>query len=350
LETHFPEKIAEIANEHALSYSACIEKIKIMYNGYSWDGLQSVYAPFSTLKFMSEMTFKNHWFSTGTPNFLLQLLRPTFQYEVEDFNLVGQPLTLDSSTETSAGWRYKTENAFLDSDTYWTNYDSSYTAGPQPSSAFIVWVSSFPSAYSKITLVQPAGNAIDFSVVATLEILVGATWAEVATTQATTVDGVGRYTFELVNPAYTRGWRVTWRRPSPGVPKIYVQNVQVSGVITLYKAPSGPSPLASLAIYEANLVPPEFTYCNLALVDITSSQTVERVEDTRYLIFRDYQPVSNWLTDFWDANLIDLYDQVSDYSNLWMSPDYCLRQEYEDLTRYGIYLPGEIPATNIIPS
>lgn len=84
LEVYFPEKIAEIGQKRGISYEACIEKIKVMYNGYSWDGIQRVYAPFSTLKFMSEMEFKNHWFTTGTPHFLLKLLSPTFQYEVED--------------------------------------------------------------------------------------------------------------------------------------------------------------------------------------------------------------------------------------------------------------------------
>ncbi len=84
LEVYFLEKIAEIGQEHGISYEACIEKIKVMYNGYSWDGIQRVYAPFSTLKFMSEMEFKNHWFTTGTPHFLLKLLSPKFQYQVED--------------------------------------------------------------------------------------------------------------------------------------------------------------------------------------------------------------------------------------------------------------------------
>lgn len=84
LESYFPEKIAEIGQEQGLSYEACVEKIKVMYNGYSWDGIQRVYAPFSTLKFMSEMEFKNHWFTTGTPHFLLKLLSPKFQYQVED--------------------------------------------------------------------------------------------------------------------------------------------------------------------------------------------------------------------------------------------------------------------------
>lgn len=84
LVTYFPQRIAEIAQKHKLSYNDCLEKIKVMYNGYSWDGVHSVYAPFSTLRFMSEMAFKSHWFTTGTPHFLLKLLSPKLQYKVED--------------------------------------------------------------------------------------------------------------------------------------------------------------------------------------------------------------------------------------------------------------------------
>lgn len=84
LERYFVEKITEIGLEHDLSYAECVERIKVWYNGYSWDGRKRVYAPFSTLLFMAQREFKNHWFATGTPTLLIKLLTPDFQYNMED--------------------------------------------------------------------------------------------------------------------------------------------------------------------------------------------------------------------------------------------------------------------------
>jgi Predicted AAA-ATPase/PD-(D/E)XK nuclease superfamily len=57
-----------------------VDWVKIWYNGYSWDGEQTVYNPYSILLFLSNRRFDGYWFSTGTPTFLLNLMR-----EQEDF-------------------------------------------------------------------------------------------------------------------------------------------------------------------------------------------------------------------------------------------------------------------------
>lgn len=50
------------------------EKIKLWYNGYTWDLDIKVYNPFSLLNFFTEQgEFKNYWFVTGTPTFLINL-------------------------------------------------------------------------------------------------------------------------------------------------------------------------------------------------------------------------------------------------------------------------------------
>jgi PD-(D/E)XK nuclease superfamily len=54
------------------------------YNGYSWDGLHHVYVPYSTLVFLEQQTFANHWFSTATPTFLIKLLR---QHQIPAYTL-----------------------------------------------------------------------------------------------------------------------------------------------------------------------------------------------------------------------------------------------------------------------
>jgi hypothetical protein len=54
--------------------------IRKWYNGYSWDGIQTVYNPYSILLFLERRRFGDHWFATGTPTMLIKLMR-----EQEDF-------------------------------------------------------------------------------------------------------------------------------------------------------------------------------------------------------------------------------------------------------------------------
>jgi hypothetical protein len=70
------------------------------------------------------------------------------------------------------------------------------------------------------------------------------------------------------------------------------------------------------------------TYCPLAEVDVDSTYTILNIRDLRYIIHRDYVPVSDWLTMPFDKNLIDLYTQVKGYAELWMKPSECMKQEY----------------------
>ena len=61
-----------------------LEKMKTWYNGYSWDGKTFVYNPFSVLNFFDKQTYSNFWFETGTPTFLLKLMRKRFSYKLEE--------------------------------------------------------------------------------------------------------------------------------------------------------------------------------------------------------------------------------------------------------------------------
>ena len=50
------------------------EQIKQWYNGYQWLG-ESVYNPFDILLFIkNDLDFRNYWFETGTPSFLIKLI------------------------------------------------------------------------------------------------------------------------------------------------------------------------------------------------------------------------------------------------------------------------------------
>jgi Predicted AAA-ATPase/PD-(D/E)XK nuclease superfamily len=54
--------------------TALLKNIKDWYNGYSWNGNDYVYNPFSILQFFTHSNFADYWFKTGTPTFLVKKL------------------------------------------------------------------------------------------------------------------------------------------------------------------------------------------------------------------------------------------------------------------------------------
>jgi Holliday junction resolvase-like predicted endonuclease len=75
LETNFPDHILALADANNLTKEECLAKIKYWYDGYSWDGKNFVYNPFSSLKLFDVKMFKDYWFSVSTPTFLIDILK-----------------------------------------------------------------------------------------------------------------------------------------------------------------------------------------------------------------------------------------------------------------------------------
>ncbi|MEM9886826.1 MAG: AAA family ATPase [Bacteroidota bacterium] len=84
MEAYFSEKIQFIADQKKISIQLLKQQIKDWYDGYSWDAQQYVYNPFSLLSFFLAERFDNFWFETGTPTFLVNLMRKNYQYRIED--------------------------------------------------------------------------------------------------------------------------------------------------------------------------------------------------------------------------------------------------------------------------
>ncbi len=84
LEFYFKEYLPEAKKRTELNKKELLDRIKFWYNGYSWDGKTSVYNPFSILNFFKSPSFKNYWFSTGTPTFLTILARQQQFYDHEE--------------------------------------------------------------------------------------------------------------------------------------------------------------------------------------------------------------------------------------------------------------------------
>jgi hypothetical protein len=61
------------------------EKIRQWYNGYRWhvNGAK-MYNPFSLLNFFVDGDYRNYWFSTGTPTFIIELSKQNKFYDLND--------------------------------------------------------------------------------------------------------------------------------------------------------------------------------------------------------------------------------------------------------------------------
>lgn len=83
-ERYFASRIAEMEKHLAIPHESFLAKIKAWYDGYRFAAkAESVYNPVSLAAFfMKGGEFSNFWFSTGTPSFLMQLVRKTnFDFE-----------------------------------------------------------------------------------------------------------------------------------------------------------------------------------------------------------------------------------------------------------------------------
>lgn len=67
--------------------------IKFMYNGFSFDGKTKLYNPFSVLSLFTNLNFGNFWFSSGTPTFLIDLIKEQKQLPETFENLKTADLT-----------------------------------------------------------------------------------------------------------------------------------------------------------------------------------------------------------------------------------------------------------------
>jgi len=75
LETYFGDRLEILAAKFSVSKELIQSKVKEWYNGFSFDGHHRLYNPFSILSLFTEWTFRNYWFSTGTPTFLMELIK-----------------------------------------------------------------------------------------------------------------------------------------------------------------------------------------------------------------------------------------------------------------------------------
>ncbi len=130
LEANFDEYLKPLAEKQKIDYTDFLAKIKLWYDGFKFEkNADTVYNPVSLANFiLNQGDFRNYWFDTGTPTFLLELAKATnfdieqtltepvdelvfSSYEVNNLNplvLMIQTgyLTIKSARESITGTRY----------------------------------------------------------------------------------------------------------------------------------------------------------------------------------------------------------------------------------------------------
>jgi hypothetical protein len=89
LDELFGEHMAEIEKRGGIAHEELREDILNWYDGYSWDGESRVFNPFSLLNFMREGRFSSYWYQSGTPKFLMDVLKkqPSVYADIENVTI-----------------------------------------------------------------------------------------------------------------------------------------------------------------------------------------------------------------------------------------------------------------------
>jgi hypothetical protein len=92
LELYFDDYIQAAQKKLKISRETLLDMMRLWYNGFSWDGDNKVYNPFGTLNFLNQKRFHNFWFSTGTPTFLLEQMKKSNRFAVENTTVTSDTL------------------------------------------------------------------------------------------------------------------------------------------------------------------------------------------------------------------------------------------------------------------
>ncbi|HEX4068908.1 MAG TPA: AAA family ATPase [Candidatus Babeliales bacterium] len=84
---YFPDYLASTAQQNDYDINTLLHNIELWYDGYKFCSASSatkLYNPFSVLLLFSKERFANYWFETGTPTFLINLIKH-HNYPMQDF-------------------------------------------------------------------------------------------------------------------------------------------------------------------------------------------------------------------------------------------------------------------------
>ena len=91
LHAYFDGSVQEMADANEISKEDCYAQLKDYYDGYHFSAqCPDIYNPFSLLSALDQQEFKDYWYETGTPTFVVKALQ-NGQFNLEDLTLEGVP-------------------------------------------------------------------------------------------------------------------------------------------------------------------------------------------------------------------------------------------------------------------
>ena len=92
IEDSFAPDIEELGRLNNLTMEEVMNKLTRLYDGYRFSeyATEGIYNPFSLLSVMSHKVFKDYWFSSGTPTFLVKMLKET-DYDLRELDGIEVP-------------------------------------------------------------------------------------------------------------------------------------------------------------------------------------------------------------------------------------------------------------------
>lgn len=148
----FSPEIQRLGEANGLSFEKTVERLTKQYDGYYFrENTSAVFNPFSLLNVFDALLFDNYWFQTGTPTFLVELLKKS------DYDL---RILIDGiQTDQSAFSEYRVET----NNPIPLMYQSGYLSIKDYEPRFETYTLGFPNdevKYAFLKFLQPAYTSV----------------------------------------------------------------------------------------------------------------------------------------------------------------------------------------------
>jgi len=289
-----------------------------------------------------------------------------------DFNVIDSgSFAFNASSDTANPWPNPGSYLFMPSTSEldWRNYLDTVNRVPgaqagvkpgipeydQPLLAYVEWESQLPWQLNTIKIrTKLTYNIPPCSLYLSSDEGASDPWFIVQTTEAQE-DANGFYwEFQTSYVAQTK-WKLEW----PNESKVNAYGLTVSGVLFIETRPSTARARTQLALYPTNLVPKDVSLCRLAIISVDNFKIARKPtgelfkDDTRSIVTQDYEPLANWLTEYWDERLINIWEKTKTFTPGFMAPPTLLKTSYYDLEVKGIDVkdgPPDVPPPPPIPT
>ena len=75
LEYYFADWLEAASADMGITHDELIERLRDYYDGFSFDGRTRLYNPFSILQCLKKGEFRNYWYESGSPSFIVEWMR-----------------------------------------------------------------------------------------------------------------------------------------------------------------------------------------------------------------------------------------------------------------------------------